>query len=176
MQRLLVLGAATLCLITGARGADRYRTYRNARFGYSVLYPANLVSPRPESANGDGRVFKSSDGKTTLTVWGEHNAFDRSLRAQMNTAKSDWAKDRGRITYSKMGRGFYVLSGLTGRQIFYEKTIATSKGFASMLWQYPKNQKSRFDAAVTRTTRAFGSNRSAQTARESAPRVATGGY
>lgn len=172
MQRFLVIGAATLCLGLGARSAGSYSTYRNARFGYAVLYPNALMSPQPESASGDGRVFKSRDGKTTLSVWGENNAFDRTLRTHMNAAKRDWAKDWGRITYWKAGRSYYVLSGLTGEQIFYEKTISTSDGFATMLWQYPKSQKLRFDAAVTRTTRAFGASSRASATVSSAPRVA----
>ncbi|BCM91114.1 hypothetical protein IAD21_02978 [Abditibacteriota bacterium] len=176
MNRFLVLGTVTLSLVASALGANSYSTYHNARFGYSVLYPANLVSPRPESQNGDGRIFKSSDGHGTLTVWGENNIFDRTLKAQMNTAKSDWAKDKGHITYWKMGSGFYVLSGLTGGEIFYEKTIPIRGGFATMLWQYPKSQKAKFDAAVTRTTREFGLSRRVSEntfpSRAQAPRVA----
>lgn len=159
MQRFLALGAATLVVGLGARAADSYSTYRNARFGYVVSYPSNLVSPRPEAPNGDGRIFKSKDGRTTLTVWGENNVFDRSLKTQMSVARRDWGKDKGHLTYWKLGNGFYVLSGTTGQEIFYEKTIPVDGGFVTMLWQYPKNQKTKFDAAVTRTTRAFGAGR-----------------
>ena len=160
MQRL-IWGVAALCAVgaTAAPGANSYSTYHNARFGYSVLYPSNLVSPRPEAPNGDGRVFKSSDGRATLSVWGENNVFDRSLKTQMNEARLDWAKDKAKVTYSKMGNGFYVLSGLTGGQIFYEKTVPIRGGFATMLWQYPRTQKTTYDVAVTRTTRAFGTSR-----------------
>ncbi|RYX83195.1 hypothetical protein EON83_15925 [bacterium] len=176
MQRFLVLGATTLLVGLGAHAADSYSTYRNVRFGYAVLYPSNLVSPRPEAPNGDGRVFKSGDGHTTLTVWGENNVFDRSLKTQMNVARRDWGKDKGHITYWKMGSGFYVLSGTTGQEIFYEKTIPVDGGFATMLWQYPKSQKTKFDAAVTRTTKAFGAGRRVSKARQhsapKAPRVA----
>jgi hypothetical protein len=133
MQRFLALGAATLFLGVAARSATSYSNYRNARFGYSVLYPANLMTPRPESPNGDGRIFKSGDGRATLTVWGEKNVFNRSLEEQMNTARRDWAKDKGRVTYWKMGSGYYVLSGLTGREIFYEKTVPVRGGFATIL-------------------------------------------
>ena len=154
MQRLLAVGAV-LSLSLTARAADTYATYTNARFGYSVLYPTNLVSPRPEPDNGDGRVFKSRDAKATLTVWGENNVFNRTLSAQLDFSKREWAKDRARVTYAKVGRGFYVLSGFTGKEIFYEKTIPLRGGFATMLWQYPQSRKATLDAAVTRTTRAF---------------------
>ena len=179
MQKLIG-GVAALCALApgAAQAANSYSTYHNTRFGYAVLYPTNLVSPRPESQNGDGRVFKSSDGRATLTVWGENNVFDRSLKAQMTQARLDWSKDKAKVTYSKMGAGFYVLSGLTGGQVFYEKTVPIRGGFATMLWQYPRTQKTTYDAAVTRTTRAFGTSRhvshntSAPSDQTKAPRVA----
>lgn len=170
MQRFLVLGAATLCLGLAAQGADRFSTYVNARFGYSVFYPANLLTPRPEAPNGDGRVFKSRDGRITLSVWGQHNALNRTLRAQMNAARNDWVEDRARVTYWKMGQGYYVLSGLTGDQIFYEKTVARGDGYATILWQYPQSQKAKLDAVVTRSTRAFGGTERMAKHVERAPR------
>ena len=80
----------------------------------------------------------SSDGRATLSVWGENNVFNRSLKEQMTLAKRDWGKDKGRITYWKMGSGYYVLSGLTGQEIFYEKTVPIRGGFATILWQFLK--------------------------------------
>ena len=35
-----------------------FDTYCNERFAYCVDYPKALVYPRPESKNGDGRIFK----------------------------------------------------------------------------------------------------------------------
>lgn len=156
MTRFLFVPLAALTLSASTYAAEVYATYTNARFGYRVLYPANLVAPRPESDNGDGRKFKSRDGKITLSVWGENNALGRTLRSQMETAKRDWRRDNARVTYWRYGRGFYVVSGTTGDQIFYEKTVPRGDGFATILWQYPKSQKARLDEVVTRTTKAFG--------------------
>ncbi|MBW3636947.1 MAG: hypothetical protein KY445_10890 [Armatimonadetes bacterium] len=57
-----------LSLAPRAEAQDTYRTYRNARFGTSVQYPANLLIPQPESKTRDGRKFLSRDGRIELTV------------------------------------------------------------------------------------------------------------
>ncbi len=157
MKQLSTLGAATfvLALSLHVQAGEEYATYQNERFGYRVLYPTRLVSPRAESDNGDGRKFKSSDGKITLSVWGDHNSSNRTLREQMSAARREWRADRARITYTRFTRDFYVLSGTTGNEIFYEKTVPQGDGFASMMWQFPVSRRPRMDAIVTRTSRAF---------------------
>lgn len=157
MKQLPLLGAATfvLSLSLHASAGEEYAAYRNERFGYRVLYPANLVSPRAESANGDGRKFKSGDGKITLSVWGDTNSSNRTLREQMSAARREWLRDDARITYTRFTRDFYVLSGTTGNEIFYEKTVPQGDGFASMMWQFPVSRRPRMEAIVTKTSRAF---------------------
>lgn len=157
MKTSVWVGAATLALslVWNTQADEQYATYHNERFGYRVLYPSRLVSPLPEAGNGDGRKFKSRDGKITLSVWGENNAFDRTWRQQMAAARRDWVTDKGRISYTRFTPDFYVLSGTTGSQIFYEKTVPQGDGFATMLWQFPRSQRPRMDAIVTRTSRAF---------------------
>ncbi len=157
MKQLPFLGAATfvLALSFHASAGEEYATYQNERFGYRVLYPASLVSPRAESDDGDGRKFKSSDSKITLTVWGDQNSSNRTLREQMSAARREWLKDRARITYTRFTSDFYVLSGTTGNEIFYEKTVPQSNGFATMLWQFPVARRPRMEAVVTKTSRAF---------------------
>jgi hypothetical protein len=160
MKQLYRLGAVTAALVGlgwNAQAGEDYATYENGRFGYRVLYPANLVSPLPEADNGDGRKFKSSDGKITLSVWGENNAFNRSLRTQMSASRREWLQDRARITYTRFTPEFYVLSGTTGKEIFYEKTVPQGEGFATMLWQFPISRRPRMNDIVTRTSRAFKS-------------------
>src|SRR5258708_1624236 len=65
---------AVAALITPAL-AD---SYTNARFGYTLSYPAGLFAPQRESDNGDGRHFKALHGGADLAVWGGYNANDQS--------------------------------------------------------------------------------------------------
>jgi len=138
-----------------ARASEIYSPYVNERFGYRVLVPTTLVSSRGESGNGDGCTWKSRDGQITLKAWGSNNAFNRTLRAQMNAARGEWAKDHAHFGYCRFTPKFYVLTGTTGDQIFYEKTVPQNDGFATMLWQFPASRRARMDAVVTKTSRAF---------------------
>jgi len=138
-----------------ARSSEIYSPYVNERFGYRVFVPTTLVSSRGESANGDGCTWKSRDGQITLKAWGGNNVFNRTLRGQMNAARREWAADHARFGYCRFTPKFYVLTGTTGDQIFYEKTVPQGDGFATMLWQFPVSRRARMDAVVTKTSRAF---------------------
>jgi hypothetical protein len=62
-----------------AQAQHEYRTYHNARFDYSISYPANLLVPQGEAANADGQRFLSRDGRTELLVYGAYNSLDQTL-------------------------------------------------------------------------------------------------
>lgn len=167
---LVFLGVAGLTLRANAQ--DDYRTYRNARFGTSVQYPAHLLVPQRESAKGDGRKFLSRDRRIELTVYGFPNLSSRAPRAEMNRAVRDWKRDRARITYAKAGTSWFVLSGYVGDDIFYEKTIARGDTFHTLIWQYPAALKRSLDAAVTRSVRTFTARRPVAVAPVRAPAAA----
>lgn len=151
---LLIIALAATGL--GAADAqDVYRTYRNARFGTVVRYPANLVAPRPESENSGGGKFFSPDGQTELTIYARRNALRRSARGEMGRAIADWKADGGRLTYYRNASSWFVLSGYLGEDIFYEKTLLRNGVFHTLIWQYPKIQKKRLDAGVSRSAASF---------------------
>ncbi|PQV63352.1 hypothetical protein B1R32_1127 [Abditibacterium utsteinense] len=161
----------TLCFCQNARAQDVYRTYHNARFGTLVRYPANLVAPQPESANGDGRKFVSRDGQIELTVYGFNNAMNRTATGEMNRAIRDWKRDTARLTYYKAGRDWFVLSGYLGADIFYEKTLLRRGVFHTLIWQYPKVLKKRLDASVSRSAASFFVEKRTQSQDPAVPRV-----
>ena len=135
--------------------ADVYRTYRNARFGYAVVYPATLMTPGRESDNGDGRHFRSRDGSVSLLVWGSGNGSHLSADAALRLVMRHWTRQNARITLAKGGIDRFVLSGFLGDKIFYQKTVLWNGAFHSLLWQYPTSLRRRLDAPVTRSALAF---------------------
>src|SRR5437588_5064694 len=58
-----------------------YRTYTNARFGYSISYPASVLVPQGESDNGDGQIFRSRDGHAEMRVFGRYNVQNETLHS-----------------------------------------------------------------------------------------------
>src|SRR5256714_15334892 len=61
-----------MCLCVGVAAAasqtffstpqNNYKTYANARFKYSISYPADLLIPQGEAENGDGQGFREKSG------------------------------------------------------------------------------------------------------------------
>jgi hypothetical protein len=143
--------------------ADEYRTYTNARFGTTVQYPANLLTPRPESQNGDGRRFVSKDELVELSIYASYNIAKRTAKSEMERAVADWKSDGGRLTYYKWEAGWYSVSGYIGDDIFYEKAILRGGVFHTLIWQYPKAFKARLDGPVTRTVRTFAAAKGLET-------------
>jgi hypothetical protein len=155
-------------LVFPTQAQDFYRTYRNARFGTLVQYPASLLVPQPESDNGDGRRFVSRDEQIELSTFAFFNIKQRTSSGEMNRAIRDWRRDGARITYQKAGSDWFVLSGYVGDDIFYEKTLLRGSVFHSLIWQYPKTLRRRLDAPVTRSVRTFGAAASLETPRAAA--------
>jgi len=80
-------GATTLPLaaagdveeVPGASSASEQRgfaTYANARYGYSIAYPDDLLTPGKEADDGDGLAFSAKTGGARVAVWGRYNATD----------------------------------------------------------------------------------------------------
>lgn len=170
---------ALLCVIVPSWAADEYRTYTNSRFGTTVQYPANLLIPRPEAQNGDGRRFVSKDELIEMAVYASHNVAARSAKTEMERAIADWKRDGGRLTYYKWETGWYTASGYIGDDIFYEKALLKDGVFHTLIWQYPMSFKARLDAPLTRSVRSFSTGRGAdnlvsgkaQTQKAQAPKV-----
>jgi hypothetical protein len=127
---------------------NRWATYRNARFGTEVQYPAYLFSLVQESANGDGATFQSANGELKFIVFGQYNYDGFNIRG---LAERDAASDRfDEVTYRKTGKDWYVLSGYIGGDIFYRRAVLDPNGVVHVLEiTYPRSEKEQMDVVVT---------------------------
>ena len=97
----------------------RYKTYKNARFLFSIDYPADFtVGNMPQ--NGDGRKF--SGKKAELVVSGHlvledvYESFEKYFQH-----KKEWKHS---VTYERLTKDWFVLSGYDEEgKIYYERTI-----------------------------------------------------
>jgi hypothetical protein len=139
-----------LVLTTLLAPPPAYQTYQNARFGFSIDYPANL-KPQPESGNGDGRRFVSADGQTVLTAYAGYNVLDDGLPDYRKMARKGWQEKHATITLDqKLATGF-VLSGQVKGAIFYEKTVLRAGTLTTFIWEYPATRKVEMDAVIRHT-------------------------
>jgi hypothetical protein len=132
-----------------------WNSYENARFGYRALYPDFLI-PREESENGDGRKFLSGDGTVKLIVFGAYNVENMSIEEYRRTLLNEF-KGHGNIGYGPRGNSWFVLSGLRGDSIYYEKVLFACGGSIvnAFALTYPQNRKQDFDAIVTGIEKSF---------------------
>ncbi|UQB68978.1 hypothetical protein [Epilithonimonas zeae] len=137
-----------------------YDNYCNVRFQYCVDYPIQLMTPEPESSNGDGRIFTNHKHEETLRVFGRNNldAEGRtiSLKQQFDADLKSLAKNTAtKITYQKRGKTFFVISGYKNGKIFYQKTILKNDAFAYAILQYDENERTVFDKISTNIFKSF---------------------
>jgi hypothetical protein len=144
---LLAILVFSLC----ASGQTKYRTYNNARFGYSISYPSDLLTPQGESANGDGQIF-SGDG-AEMRVFGSNMLLNETLRAEYNAILEEKG---GSVTYKVFRNTFFVVSGKENGRIFYQKTMKGADGaFLTFMIEYDASKRRIYDAAVTKMVKSF---------------------
>lgn len=138
-----------------APGQTKYETYSNARFGYEIQYLSDLLKIQPPSFTGDGRIFLSKDKKAEMRVWANFNATFVTVHEQFD----EDLKGYSGITYKRLLKNSFVISGVRNGKIFYQKTLyhkfKETDVFYTFTIEYPNTQKSKFDAIVTRIARSF---------------------
>lgn len=149
-----VLMVLAISVLTSGRVQNDYRTYHNARFDYRISYPAILVA-QGEAENGDGQKFLSSDSRAEMLVYGVHNSLNQSLRQLYESESSTKVHADRRITYQVIKRDWFVVSGIEGGRIFYQKTLFRNGVFKTFRIEYDEAAKQIFNPITTRIALSF---------------------
>jgi hypothetical protein len=149
----------TFYSVAGARSPqDKYSTYTNGRFSYSISYPAGLLVPQGEADNGDGQKFLSRDGRAEMIVYGSNNALDQSLRdlyEEQLHGDDGVGRTEKTVTYKVLRSDWFVVSGYEGGRIFYQKTIYRGGAFKTFRIEYDKPLAGVFDNVTKRVAASF---------------------
>ena len=130
-----------------------YKTYGNARFGYSISYPSDLLTPQGESDNGDGQIFSGTGGAAEMRVFGSNMLLKGSLLKEYNAIVSEHGSG---VAYKTYRINFFVVSALNDGKIFYQKTIAKPNGsFITFMIEYDESKRGVYDKAVTKMVNSF---------------------
>ena len=137
---------ALLLSASAAMAADF--TYVNDRFGTSVRFPADVFSDeQPPPENGDGRTWLSTDG-ASLAVYGSNNALEQTPESLEADAKARTEPDY-KLTYSRAGDDWVVLSGTEGGLVFYERLeFGADDVIHGLLIKYRPESKAKYDPLV----------------------------
>ncbi|MBA8822465.1 hypothetical protein FHW00_004832 [Ochrobactrum sp. P6BSIII] len=137
-------------------GDHAWKIYVNARFGYSVCYPADLLTVQFESDNGDGDVFSSKSG-AKLRVWGSYNV----LEEDMETIIASLADENATVSYRRTDENWAVISGAKNDAIFYAKALLKPtrtrniNTIRSFRLTYPVNEANTYDRVADRLAKCF---------------------
>ncbi|MGN8114754.1 hypothetical protein [Labrys sp. 22185] len=152
----LIAPLLSLTIAAGPAAARDWSDYANARFGYRICYPSDLMTAEPEADNGDGRVFSAPSG-ASLRVWGSYNAAEEDIDAIVAGIADD-----GKITYRSAAKNGVVVSGRKGGEIFYGKLLLEkdAKGAVETIrafrLTYPAKEAATYDAVAAKLAKCFG--------------------
>jgi hypothetical protein len=155
---VLFLTMIPLCLPKNSLAQKKisYALYCNARFGYCIKYPDKILKPQREAQNGDGRAFTDKRGDNVLLVFGSRNddkkgdpiPIQKIYDLELKGGQFHEHPNRT-ITYSKLGKTFYVISGIEDGKIYYQKTFQLTGEndgyFAEAILTYDQTEKLTYD-------------------------------
>jgi hypothetical protein len=152
MKKLLFLFSICAALISAQTtfGQKKWTTYENARFGYSIQYPSDLLLPRDEADNGDGRIF--SNNASEMRVFASNMLLHETLNGEFNAL----LKEHKKVSYKVLRKNFFVVSGVKDKRIFYQKTIARPDGvFLTFYIEYVEEERADYDKIVAKIVGSF---------------------
>jgi hypothetical protein len=132
---------------------NSYKTYANARFKYSISYPADLLIPQGEAENGDGQVFREKSASSVeMRVYGGYNALNETLRSRYADLVRKWANG---VTYKVIRRDWFVVSAMVNGKIHYQKTILRGDVFKTFEIEYDAVRGSTYNDVTDRVAKSF---------------------
>ena len=140
-KNLVGAALATAVALDGAFVGAEAATYSNARYGYEVTYPADLLVAEPVAGDGDGRRFHSRDGRASFLLFGQYNVLDDTPASIAKTAEKDC--HGAAPVYLMVKPALVALSCRTGATIVYWKTIIRAEGETSFSATYPAAEQAR---------------------------------
>lgn len=121
-----------------------YLQYINARFGFSIDYPSDLVA-KSSPDNGDGQTFESKDGTVDFGASGINNVQSFTPDEYL---KQIVLPTINNVTYQDQGSNWIIVSWDDGNTIGYEKDIIGTGSINTFYIKYPASRKAEFDAII----------------------------
>lgn len=153
---LIALGVTTALAASQsviATPQNDYKTYTNARFKYSIDYPASLLIPQGEAENGDGQAFREESASSVeMRVYGGHNVLNETLRSRYEDLVHKWNSG---VTYKVLRRDWFVVSAMVSGKIHYQKTILRGDVFKTFEIEYDAVRGSTYNDVTDRISKSF---------------------
>jgi hypothetical protein len=129
--------------------------WRNARFGFALAYPADIFVADPAQAT-DGAAFRSRDGRARLVVSAGMSRNGMTLGAHRRSLMEGPYKNAA-FDYTPRRAYWFVLSGVLGEEIFYERVTFSCDRRMVHAWKlvYPLAERTLYDRIVEEVHRRY---------------------
>jgi hypothetical protein len=133
-----------------------WATINSAQFGFSIAYPTDVFSPIDTPTGVEGRVLQSGDGKAKLLVATFENSDKLTLGGYRDYLLSTTYAE-AKIDYGPVKQRWFVLSGMRGDNMIYERVTFTCGGALINSWAmvYPTAERTFYDRVVEAVARTY---------------------
>jgi hypothetical protein len=126
--------------------APIWKTYRDARFDFSLRYPAGVFALDAARSDAHTRTFISRDGQALLRIVAAENTSGMTLA---NLRRSLMKERYAGAAFDPAPRRqhWFALSGTRSGEVFLERITFSCDGRSMHGWQmlYPSSQRSTYD-------------------------------
>lgn len=158
IKRSFILFILTTLLLISNSFFYNLQTYSNARYGFSIQYPADLLTEKTYPENGDGIWLRDRSGSVELIPSASLNINASSIK-QIYRDAIKWKEDDKdiEITYKVQKKNWYVLSGYNYRKssIFYIKYYSTGDILSGFTISYPIRDKRKYNQLINILSKSF---------------------
>ena len=155
MRTLTALFSLALLLLESFAQEAKWNTYVNARFGFSVQIPPELVASR-DPENGAGREYHTKDGQFSILAHGHFLGVADDTESLESNYRDELKELGATVTYKKKAADWYVVSGVArdGTE-YYIKRSVKGKNWAEIRITYPHAANKNYDPWVERIAKSF---------------------
>ncbi len=126
-------------------------SYRNENLAYSITYPSDILTLKSETENSDEQIFVPAEGSAILRVFADKRVDKKSGKEKtFNEAYDEDSSDSKtrQVTQRSLNPTNYVVAGVEGDKIFYQKTLMKNNSLVTAKLTYTKEEKKTFDAII----------------------------
>jgi hypothetical protein len=110
------------------------------------------VTPAGAAEKGIGRRWATADGRAGLSIYSLRNRERYTPAGYLER----YLKDRpSEIQYKRVANDFFAVSKYSGRKILYRRCNFSLQTIHCIDLSYPSDEKSQWDAVVTRISRSL---------------------
>jgi hypothetical protein len=133
----------------------RWTVFVEPSLGTRMDLPSAVFATADGAAyRGVGRQFKTADGRAALAVYSQRNSQRDTPASYL---RKNFSFPRTTVTYERITRDFFAVSGVRDDKIFYSRCNVSATGGTLHCFdmQFPAAERAAWDAIVTRMSRSL---------------------